>query len=84
MFRSRLVFVSAVVAAACTLSSPVWAQSARKGEYLKEAPPSGALPRGKVVYVDDGACPKGEVKEITGGSESKSIPRAVRCVKRTD
>lgn len=57
-------------------------QSQQKIEYLKEEPPRGALPYRKIVYVDDGTCPKGEVKEITGGSQEKSIPRTVRCVKR--
>ena len=37
-----------------------------KVEYLKEEPPKGAIPLGKIVYVDDGTCPSGEVKEITG------------------
>lgn len=52
------------------------------GAYLKRAPPEGEIPFGKVVYVDDGTCPKGQVKEITGGSREKSIPRRSRCVKR--
>ena len=59
-------------------------QSQAKIEYLKEEPPKGALLYRKVVYVDDGTCPKGEVKEITGGSQEKSIPRTARCVKRPD
>ena len=50
--------------------------------YLKKMPERGEIPYGKVVYVDDGECPKGEVKEVTGGSDVKAIPRKVRCVKR--
>jgi hypothetical protein len=50
--------------------------------FLKEVPKEGELPRGKVVLVDDGTCPKGEVKEVTGGSLAKAIPRQTRCVKR--
>lgn len=57
-------------------------QSQTTVEYLKEEPPKGSVPYRKVVYVDDGTCPKGEVKEITGGNQTKSIPRKVRCVKR--
>ena len=60
------------------LSCPAWAAI----EVLKEEPPKNALPRGKVVYVDDGTCPPGEIKEVTGGSEVKGVPRKVRCVKR--
>ena len=52
------------------------------GGDLKKMPKPGEIPYGKVVYVDDGECPKGEVKEVTGGSSVKEIPRKVRCVKR--
>ena len=52
--------------------------------YLKEMPKEGEIPLRKIVYVDDGTCPKGEVKEVTGGSREKAIPRQVRCVKRPD
>lgn len=53
-----------------------------KDTVLKEMPKGGDIPYGKVVYVDDGKCPKGEVKEVTGGSDTKGIARKVRCVKR--
>jgi hypothetical protein len=49
---------------------------------LKAVPKDGEIPYGKVVLVDDGTCPKGELKEITGGNREKSIPRKTRCVKR--
>lgn len=52
--------------------------------YLKKMPKEGDIPFGKIVYVDDGACPKDEVKEVTGGSQVKDVPRKVRCVKRPD
>lgn len=52
--------------------------------YLKKMPKEGDIPFGKIVYVDDGTCPKGEVKEVTGGSQVKDVPRRVRCVKRPD
>ena len=68
-----LSVVAAVLAAiAAQASQPV----------LKEVPKEGELPRGKVVLVDDGTCPKGEVKEVTGGSREKAIPRKTRCVKK--
>lgn len=51
-------------------------------DYLKQEPARGTLPFGEIVYVDDGACPAGEVKEITGGNRSQNILRKVRCVKR--
>jgi hypothetical protein len=55
-----------------------------KTEILKELPKSGTIPYGKVVYVDDGTCPQGQVKEVTGGSQQKSIPRKIRCVARPE
>jgi hypothetical protein len=54
------------------------------GEYLTQDPPRGSLEYGKIAYVDDGSCPAGEVKEVTGGNDRKSVPRTVRCVKRPD
>jgi hypothetical protein len=58
--------------------------SQAKVEFLKEEPPKDALRYLEVVYVDDGTCPAGEVKEITGGNSKRSIPRKVRCVKRPE
>jgi hypothetical protein len=73
----------AMAAILCVAASSI-AQAERQVEYLKEEPPTGSVPYRKIVYVDDGTCPKGEVKEITGGSQAKSVPRKVRCVKRPD
>jgi hypothetical protein len=47
----------------------------------KEAPKEGEIRYGRIVYVHDGTCPQGEIKEIRGGSREKNIPRQVRCVK---
>ena len=57
--------------------------AAETTEVLKHVPKEGEVPLGKVVYVDDGKCPKGEIKEITGGSQQKGIARKTRCVKRS-
>jgi hypothetical protein len=66
--------------AACVMSLP--GVSVAQVEILKKEPPAGQVRYGKIVFVDDGTCPSGEVKEITGGSLEKSIPRKVRCIKR--
>jgi hypothetical protein len=71
----------AVAATLCFAVSSL-ARAEQKVEFLKEEPPTGSVPYRKIVYVDDGTCPRGEVKEVTGGSQTKSIPRKVRCVKR--
>jgi hypothetical protein len=65
------------------MSSVLVAIAAQAGPtVLKEVPKEGDIPYGKVILVDDGTCPKGEVKEVTGGSRAKAIPRKTRCVKR--
>ncbi|MCS3454549.1 hypothetical protein M2366_000588 [Aeromonas sp. BIGb0405] len=51
-------------------------------EYLKQDPPPGGVPPGKLVYVDDGKCPDGQVKKLRGGDGSKNLPRHVECVPR--
>ncbi len=50
-------------------------------EILKAEPPAGALPYRHVVYVDDGSCPKGQIKKLVGGNGS-SVPRQRSCVDR--
>jgi hypothetical protein len=56
---------------------------------LRQEPPPGTLAAGARVYVNDGKCPKGQIKEITGGSNigrggeiiKSGSPRQRRCVK---
>jgi hypothetical protein len=51
---------------------------------LNKEPPRGALKQGQVVLVDDGSCPAGRIKEISGGKgEGKgSVKRVKRCIPR--
>lgn len=71
-----LVGLCVVSLSGCTLLQPV------PVEYLEHDPPPGAIPHGKVVYVDDGQCPAGKVKKLIGGDAKKNIPRHVECVPR--
>jgi len=48
---------------------------------LTAEPPAGTLPQGKKVLVDDGSCPAGQIKQITGGN-GNSVPRKRECVAR--
>jgi hypothetical protein len=79
MTQLRILIMGAALAG---LAGPI--QTLAQTEYLKKLPGDGEVPYGKVVYVDDGKCPKGEIKEVIGGSQAKSIPRQIRCVKRRD
>jgi len=51
---------------------------------LTSIPPSGTLPYLKVVCVDDGSCPAGQVLQLIGGNNSAvpPIPRKSSCVPR--
>lgn len=54
---------------------------------LKQEPPMGQLREGQVVLVDDGTCPTGQIKQVTGGNHvkvggSKHIERTHRCISR--
>jgi hypothetical protein len=63
---------------------PGLAQTANKQRgVLSAEPAAGALKAGKRVLVDDGSCPAGEIKEVTGGTD-KEAPgsRSRRCIKR--
>ena len=44
---------------------------------FKQDPPPHSLPRGFSVLVDDGSCPAGQIKRVTGG-----MPRKIACISR--
>ena len=54
-------------------------------EVLKQEPPMGQLREGQVVLVDDGSCPAGQIKQVTGGNHvkvggTKHVVRTYKCV----
>ncbi len=51
-------------------------------EFLKREPAIGKLPTGASAYVDDGTCPRGQVKLVVGGDIVKRVPRQRSCVAR--
>lgn len=48
--------------------------------YLKKEPLPGELRPGEIVYVDDGYCPEGQIKKVTGGNFAKNMPVMRECV----
>jgi hypothetical protein len=40
---------------------------------LRAEPPEGSLKAGQRVLVDDGSCPAGQIKEVVGGSNLKTV-----------
>src|SRR5262249_21004981 len=52
---------------------------------LSKEPAPGTLQTGQLVLVDDGSCPRGQIKEVIGGNQRMleyHIPRRRRCVPR--
>ena len=63
------------------------AVSQSEAETLKKEPKMGGLSENQVVLVDDGSCPKGQIKKVTGGNHvkvagTKHIERKRECVPR--
>ena len=61
--------------------------SAADAQILKQEPPMGSLREGQTAMVDDGTCPKGEIKLVTGGNHkqvggTKDIKRTTSCIPR--
>ncbi len=80
---SRSLLALAVVCAAVVTAITGQAFAA----VLKKEPPMGALREGQVVMVDDGSCPAGQIKEVTGGNHVlaggfKHVVRTRRCIPR--
>jgi hypothetical protein len=77
---SRRISVFAIVTAI-----ELGATSLSAAPVLKQEPPMGALREGQVVLVDDGTCPAGQIKRVTGGNHVKAggfkqIERTRQCV----
>jgi hypothetical protein len=51
-------------------------------QVLKHMPPRGSLQHGLIVLVDDGTCPKGQIKQVVAGNSAKHIRRQVHCIRR--
>jgi hypothetical protein len=56
-------------------------------QIVKKEPAMGAMKEGERVLVDDGSCPKGQIKEVIGGNHTKvggkkQIERRRRCIAR--
>jgi hypothetical protein len=54
---------------------------------LKQEPAMGKLREGERVLVDDGTCPRGQIKEVIGGNHvkvggTKYIERRRQCIPR--
>ena len=48
-------------------------------QVLKQQPPMGQLREGETVLVDDGTCPKGQIKQVVGGNHVKAGALSTLC-----
>jgi hypothetical protein len=74
-----LPYLRMVIPIALPLTVAVVAVSAAT---LQQEPPAGSLSSGQTVLVDDGSCPAGQIKQITGGGSNAGQPRQRKCVDR--
>ena len=70
------IFVLAVLSTAL----PVAAASIPRASEME--PAAGTIATGISVLVDDGTCPSGQIKQVTGGDTKRGVPRVRRCVRR--
>jgi len=78
---SRMISAAAVLFLVLVEANVVQAQQPFGG-VLKKEPASGYLLKGQTVFVDDGTCRKGYIKQITGGSINRGMHRQRSCVPR--
>lgn len=57
---------------------------AQSYQVFKREPGIGLLKEGEAVLVDDGTCPKGQIKKVVGGNNQRETrtPRRRSCVPR--
>jgi hypothetical protein len=75
-------FAAVVGAVSLVLVTSAFSQS-----IVKREPPLGKLREGERLLVDDGSCPRGQIKEVIGGNHVKvggfkQIERRRRCIPR--
>ena len=56
-------------------------------QFVAREPPMGAMRENEVLLVDDGTCPRGQIKRVVGGNHTKvggtkQIIRTRSCVQR--
>jgi hypothetical protein len=71
----KIVLLTAAIL--CLVATGASAQRVVKGE-----PSEGSVKEGERLLVDDGTCPKGQIKEIVGGNIVKRVKRQRRCIPR--
>ncbi len=68
--------------ATATAAAALWLTAASAATTISKEPPTGALRYGQRLLVDDGSCPAGQIKELTGSKSANGVKRLRRCIKR--
>lgn len=74
-----------IIGTLCTAAALVGLATAAGAQTLKQEPAMGQLRPGQAVFVDDGSCPKGKIKKVTGGDHIEvggraQVKRQRQCV----
>jgi hypothetical protein len=68
----------------CTSQCEDYKTGGMKGSVVRSEPEPGQIAAGAKILVDDGSCPAGQIKQVTGGSTygGSSAQRTRHCVAR--
>lgn len=84
--RLPLIATALLATTVAALAGPDSAKTmSKKGlppKVYTSMPAPGTLPRFTVFLVDDGSCPSGQIKKVTGGWKAQHIPRTAECIAR--
>jgi hypothetical protein len=72
----------ALLLAASSLAN---AQVLKQEPIVKQEPMPGMMVPGSVIFVDDGTCGKGKIKQVTGGEigAQNPRPRMIKCIPKS-
>jgi hypothetical protein len=70
-----------------SLAGTLAVAAAPADKVVKREPPMGEMTLGQRLLVDDGSCPRGQIKEVIGGDHvnvggTQHIVRKSRCIPR--
>jgi hypothetical protein len=82
LLAATALFIAPIAAMAGPDSAKTISKRGLPPRVYTSMPPPGSLPRFTVFLVDDGSCPSGQIKKVTGGWKAQHIPRTAECIAR--
>ena len=74
-------FIKTMRALTCVIALMLLSNAAQ-AQIFKSEPPPGKIAIEERIYVDDGTCPAGQIKEVIGGNPRLGTSRTRKCVVR--